>query len=57
MTIRKARYKRAVRTTITLPPALFEASREVIHKRGFVGLSDYVQARLRADAGLDLAAA
>lgn len=47
--------QKVVRTNITLPPRLLEAAHAIVRERGFVGLSDYIQARIRADAGLDLA--
>lgn len=53
-TTRKPTYKKVVRVNITLPPKLHEASESVFTKFGFSGLSDYVQGRLRKDAGLEL---
>lgn len=51
---KKPAHLKCVRINITLPPVLLDASTGVFRKHGFAGLSDYVQARLRKDAGLDL---
>ena len=51
----KRLHQRAVRTTVTLPPALFDASREIILRYGYTGLSDYLQARIRRDSGMESA--
>ena len=45
--------EKVVRTNITLPPRLWEAAQNIVRERGYVGLSDYIQARIRSDAGLD----
>lgn len=52
-TARKAQQKRVIRANITLPPRLWEAAQSLVSKGGYVGLSDYVQARIRRDAGLE----
>jgi hypothetical protein len=50
----KRRHEKAVRVNITIQPLLFNASEELVKKYGFNGLSDYIQARIRQDAGLEL---
>ena len=52
---RKRQHHRVVRTTVSLTPALFDASREIIARYGYTGLSDYLQARIRRDSGLESA--
>jgi hypothetical protein len=42
-----------VRTTISLPLVLNELYPAIIQRAGYCGLSDYVQAQIRRDAGLD----
>lgn len=45
--------ERVVRKNITLPPMLARAAEVFFVRAGFLGLSDYVQARLRIDLGTD----
>lgn len=52
--LHKTERQKVIRTNITLPPRLLEAAHAIVKQRGFVGLSDYIQARIRSDAGLDL---
>lgn len=58
--IKTSRYKRssqkAVRRNISLPPQLDRLAEAVANKFGFGTFSDYVQARLRKDAGMELPA-
>jgi hypothetical protein len=42
-----------VRSNICLTPTLLGAAREMIQRGGYTGLSDYLQACIRRDAGLD----
>ena len=51
---RKNRYETSVPVNITLPPLLHEKLSELVKAKGFSGPSDYVQARIRLDAGLTL---
>jgi hypothetical protein len=51
--VKKKPHQCSIRTTITLTPVLYDASRDMLRKGGYSGLSDYVQARLRRDCGLD----
>jgi len=53
---RKKTFQKAVRVNITLSPILLEKSGEIIRRQGFSGLSDYVQSKIRRDAGLETAA-
>ena len=52
---RKYSHQAAVPVNVTLPPLLHTKLYEVITRLGFSGPSDYFQARIRADAGLQLA--
>lgn len=52
-TARKTPKHKVVRANITLPPRLWEAAQALVTNGGYVGLSDYVQARIRRDAGLE----
>lgn len=53
---RRPAFGQAVRINISLPPALLQRAPELLVKYGFNGLSDYYQARMRKDLGLDLVA-
>lgn len=53
---RKKDYERAVRRNISLSPILDRLADDTARKFGFSTFSDYVQGRLRKDAGLELAA-
>lgn len=44
---RKRQHQRAVRVCITLTPLLFDEAGRLIQRGGFVGLSDYLQDRIR----------
>jgi len=46
--------ERAVRRNISLPPELDRLADSIASKYAFPSFSDYVQARLRKDAGLEL---
>lgn len=48
----KKPHEKAVRTTITLPPSLFEKAQEICRREHYPALSDYFQARIRFDAGV-----
>lgn len=45
----------AVRRNISLPPELDRLAEAVTRKYCFASFSDYIQARLRKDAGIELA--
>jgi hypothetical protein len=53
-TQKKRDHQRAVRTCVTLHPTLFDVCPELFRKHGYSGLSDYIQAKIRQDAGLEL---
>lgn len=53
---RKASYEQSVRINISLPPGLDQRKQELCVKFSFPSFSDYVQARIRKDLGIDLAA-
>lgn len=53
---RKAGYQQSVRINISLPPSLDQRKNEVCSKYSLATFSDYVQARMRRDLGIDLAA-
>jgi hypothetical protein len=44
---------KAVRTNITLHPVLWGHAHSLVTARGYNGLSDYFQACIRRDAGLE----
>jgi hypothetical protein len=46
----KRSYERCVRTTIRMPPALFDRAIRREKERGFPTFSDYIQQLLREDA-------
>ena len=52
---RKTRHQTAIPVNITLPPVLHGKLLILVQSHGFTGPSDYFQARIRSDAGLDLA--
>ena len=45
----KRQHEMAVRTTISMPPVIFDAGRERARLRAFGSFSDYIQALIRAD--------
>lgn len=49
---RKKKHELAIRTTITLPPLLWDKGQDLVRQGGYGGLSDWVQARIRRDAGI-----
>jgi hypothetical protein len=53
---KKKEYDCAVRRNISLPPSLDRIADQIAAKYSFSSFSDYVQARLRKDAGIELAA-
>lgn len=53
---RKKDYSKSVRLNISLPPLLDDRKAEVVTKYGLSDFSGYVQARMRKDLGLELAA-
>lgn len=38
---------------VSLPPVVMDAAEDLIRKGGFSGLSDYLQAQIRIQSGLD----
>ncbi len=52
----KAGYKTSVRINLSLPPSLDERKEEICRKYAMPTFSDYVQARMRKDLGIELAA-
>jgi hypothetical protein len=54
--LRKPRHLRSVRVSITLAPALIAAAEAIVRQHQYNGISDYIQARIRHDAGIELAA-
>lgn len=50
---RKPQEDRAVRVNLSLHPTLLSVLPELLKRGGYSGLSDYVQARIRRDAGLE----
>lgn len=53
---RKRGSEKAVRRNISLPPELDRMADQIAAKYAYSSFSDYVQARLRKDAGIELAA-
>jgi hypothetical protein len=53
LSIRKRHAFKAVRTNITLHPVLWDHAHTLVLARGYNGLSDYFQACIRRDAGLE----
>lgn len=53
MSAQKPKHKHAVRTTISLPPIVYDELMKLVRDRGFGGLSDYVATRGRLDTALD----
>lgn len=53
-TKRKRASDRAVRFNVTMPPSLAQEMEKIRRQYGFAGPSDYLQARVRKDAGLEL---
>lgn len=53
MNQRKRDHEKVIRRNITLPPALDARAKAFFRTAGFIGLSDYVQSRLRLDLGTD----
>ena len=49
----KPSWKRAVRVNVSLHPQLLEVLPDILQKGGYMGLSDYLQARIRRDAKLE----
>jgi hypothetical protein len=45
----KRQHEMAVRTTISMPPMVFDLGRQRARNRAFASFSDYVQALIRAD--------
>ncbi len=52
----KRENEKSVRVNITVPPALMSVVPDIIKKHGFSCFADYIQARIRKDAGLEIAA-
>ncbi len=52
----KRQSQKAVRRNISLPPQLDAMADSIATKFAFGNFSDYVQARLRKDAGIELVA-
>jgi hypothetical protein len=53
---RKRASQRSVRRNISLPPQLDSQAELLAQRFAFPSFSDYIQARMRKDLGLDLAA-
>ena len=53
---RKRASDRAVRFNVTMSPALAQEMEKIMRHQGFAGPSDYLQARVCKDAGLELKA-
>jgi Arc/MetJ-type ribon-helix-helix transcriptional regulator len=51
----KRPHEMAVRTTISMPPVIYDAGQERARRRAFASFSDYVQALIRADSEYVLA--
>jgi hypothetical protein len=49
----KPKHQRAVRTTVSFPPRVYDALAELVKRGGFTGPSDYFAAKVRHDAKLD----
>jgi hypothetical protein len=47
---RKRTHELAVRTSISMPPTLWDAAASRQHARGFTSFSDYMQDLIRRDA-------
>jgi hypothetical protein len=52
----KKDYQQAVRINISLPPTLDGRKGELLLKFGLTDFSSYIQARMRKDLGIELAA-
>lgn len=52
----KPAYARAVRINVSIPITLHARVPELLNRFGYGGLSDYYQARMRKDLGLELGA-
>jgi hypothetical protein len=46
----KPQHEMAVRTTISMPPIIFNLGRHRARSRAFASFSDYIQALIRADS-------
>lgn len=53
---RKLPHQKHVRISVTIPPEIYAEGTRVLLKYKYSGYSDYLAARIRKDAGLDLAA-
>lgn len=53
---KKAAYQQSIRINISLPPLLDERKDEVCRKYAMGSFSDYIQARMRRDLGIELLA-
>ena len=51
---RKRGHQKVIRTTVSITPALYDASQQLFKRHGFTGLSDYLQTCLRRDTQLEL---
>ena len=54
--MRKAGYQQSIRINISLPPALDQRKQELCQKFAMASFSDWVQAHMRKDLGIELAA-
>lgn len=50
---RNRNHAKAIRTNVTVHPVLYERAQMLVSSRGYNGLSDYLQACIRRDAGLE----
>lgn len=49
----KPQTEKAVRVNVSLHPRLVAVVPDLLRRGGYSGLSDYIQARIRRDAGLE----
>jgi Arc/MetJ-type ribon-helix-helix transcriptional regulator len=49
----KRRHEMAVRTTISMPPVIFDMGQERARVRAFGSFSDYIQELIRADREME----
>lgn len=47
-------HHRVIRTSISLPPALYDAALDAIRREGFTTFSDYIQDLIRRGRGASL---
>lgn len=52
-TLLKPREDKVIRVNVSIHPRLIAVVPEILRRGGYSGLSDYIQARIRQDAGLE----